>query len=347
MLKICLVGCGRVARSHIEGAKELPDEVEIVALVDRDIENARQFGEQYGVPAVFTSVGEAAKAAAFDAVDLCLPNHLHRQATITCAALGKHILVEKPMANTQADCAAMNEAARAAGVTLMVGQSRRYYPAVARSREMARNGEIGELTCISANLYGYLADAPTPWWRSREQAGGLLIPIWGSHILDYCLWMFGTLPRRVYCESASVRPCWEGEDEAAILLSFGEGRFANIRMSWNTRLKETAWDGGGKMLSSSDILYERYIQGSEGSLYLNDETSLIHNGVPVALPPPEAGNFALQYREFAGAIAEGRTPMASGGEIIRVVQVQQAALRSAAEHRVLELTEADGHERYV
>lgn len=101
------------------------------------------------------------------------------------------------------------------------------------------------------------------------------------------------------------------------------------------------------MLSSSDILYERYIQGSEGSLYLNDETSLIHNGAPVTLPPPEAGNFALQYREFAEAIAEGRTPMASGGEIIRVIQVQQAALCSAAEHRVLELTEADGHERYV
>ncbi|MFA7204864.1 MAG: Gfo/Idh/MocA family oxidoreductase [Saccharofermentanales bacterium] len=335
MLKVCLIGCGRVAKSHVASVKEIPKYIKIVAVVDTNIANAQAFQKEYGVDCAYSSFEEALAKTDFDAVDICLPNFLHKEMVIKCAAAKKHILVEKPMANTVEECSEMIEAAEKAKVILMIGQSRRFYNAVIESRNMKQQGAIGELVSISANLYGYLANAPTPWWNEAKKAGGLMIPIWGSHIIDYCLWMFEELPQRVYCESYSINPQWEGEDEVTILIGFSRNRFATIRMSWNTKLKETAWNGEGKMLSSADILYERYIQGTKGTLYLNDETVLTHNGSPVKLDKQELSNFALQYMEFANAIKEKRQPIANGKEIINVILIQQAALKSAETHQVV------------
>ena len=241
------------------------------------------------------------------------------------------------MANTLEECQKMIEAAEKNNVKLMVGQSRRYFNSVFKSKEMIDSKEIGELITISANLYAYLEKAPTPWWNKIETAGGLMIPIWGSHIIDYCLWAFAEMPQRVYCESYSINPTWEGEDEVMITLGFSNNRFAAIRMSWNTKMKDEAWNGDGKMLSSADAIYERYIQGTEKSLYLNDETELKCNGRIVEKDDGTLTNFARQYIEFVDSVEQNREPLTSGRKIIDVIKVQNAALESARTHQVVML----------
>ncbi len=337
-VKTCLMGLGRVARSHLEGMREIPEEMEIAALVSRDRDKAENFSREYQVPRIYASLEEALKDGDIEAVDICLPNHLHADAAILCAHAGKHILVEKPMANTVADCERMIAAADKAGVVLMSGQSRRYYDAVLRSRQLLEEGKIGSLVSITGLLFAYLEHPPTDWWRSGEKTGGLMIPLWGNHILDYILWMFGERPERVYCEAFRNNPNWEGEDEVAILLGFSRGRHAAVRMSWNTRLREQGeWDGKGKMLSSADIVYERYIQGSSGTLHLGDETELKLNGRVLLEGPQKPGNFALQFREFASSIREGREPLTSGRRTLDIIRVQEAALESARRHDVVRL----------
>ena len=329
-LRVCVVGCGRVSKSHIDGIREIPESVELAAVASRDPAKAGQFQRQYGIPKSYTDLRGALADPEIEAVVLCLPNHLHKDAAILSARAGKHVLVEKPMANNVPDAEAMAETAEKAGVTLMVGQSRRFYDAVLESKARLQAGAIGPLVSISAVLFGYVAEPPTEWWRSSKQTGGLMIPMWGSHIIDYALWMFAEPPRRVYCEAARINSSWEGEDEVALLIGFADRRFATIKMSWNTRLKEeSAWEGKGKMLSSSDIRYERYIQGSSGTMHLDDETELSLNGAPIVQGSQSPSNFALQVRELAHAIREGRKPMASGREVIDVIRVQGAALRSA------------------
>jgi predicted dehydrogenase len=339
MLHICLIGCGRVAKSHMEGALQIKDKLEVVAVVDPVIENAEAFCRDYGAKAAFRSFEEACQAVEFEAVDICLPNHLHCEYTVKAAEAKKHVLIEKPMANTVEECETMIAAAEANGVKLMIGQSRRYFDAVIHSKEMIAAGEIGKLVSVSANLYAYLEKAPTPWWNKKETAGGLMIPIWGSHIIDYCLWVFDELPQRVYCETYSVNPSWEGEDEVMLTLGFSEGRFGAIRMSWNTKLKDEAWNGEGKMLSSADAVYERYIQGTEKSLYLNDETELRCNGRTIVEDDGKLTNFARQYLEFVASVEEDREPLTSGKRILNVIKVQDAALESARVHQVVTLQE--------
>ena len=336
-LKICLVGCGRVSGNHLAGMLEVPEYIDVAAIVSRDPDKAKSFQRKYSIPGFYPSLEDALKDPCIEAVSLCLPNHLHKDAAVKCARAGKHVLVEKPMSNSVTECEEMIKAADDAGVTLMVGQSRRFYDAVFKSKEMVDSGKIGKLVSITGLLFGYLAGPPTDWWKESQKAGGLMIPIWGSHITDYVLWMFGKCPKRVYCEAYSNNPGWEGEDEVTLILGFEDNTFATIKMSWNTRLREEDWDGTGKMLSSSDIIYQRFIQGSEGTLHLNDETCLSMNGRVILEGNRKPGNFALQYTEFSNAIREKRTPMASGKEIINVIRVQEAALNSAATHKAVEL----------
>ena len=336
-MRICIIGCGRIAKSHIAGASQIADKIQIVAAVGRDLGKTRDFCLEYGIENAFDSFEDAVAGVDFEAVDICLPNHLHAEYTVKAAEAGKHILLEKPMANTVAECKIMNDAARKNNVTLMIGQSRRFFEPVMASIDRINKGEIGELVSVSANLYAYLEKAPTEWWNKVETAGGLMIPIWGSHIIDYCLWAFGETPKRVYCESYSVNPTWEGEDEVIMTLGFSGDRFAAIRMSWNTKMKDESWNGEGKMLSSADAIYERYIQGTKKTMYLSDETKLSLNGRLVCEDDGSLSNFARQYLEFVDAAEFGREPISSGDKIIEVIKVQEAALESARIHQVIEL----------
>lgn len=332
-LKVCLVGCGRIALSHLNGAKQ-GEKVEIVALVDTKLEQAQSYAEKYGISYAFASVEEAAQQCAFDAVDICLPNFLHKEMALRAIALGKHVLVEKPLANTVEDCRAIVDAAREKGVILMTGQSRRYYPAVLASKPNA-----GKVYSVSAELYGYLAAPPTPWWKSAESTGGLMIPLWGNHIFDYILWMFDELPETIYCATQRLNPIWEGEDEVMAVMTFSEGRRANVRMSWNAHLKDESWNGEGKILSSKDIHYQRLVLAENGTFILQDETTLLHNGRPVVEDSDEISNFARELDEFASAVEEGRAPLTDGMIGLNNVLLQEACLKSAAEGRVVTLKE--------
>ncbi|NLC67703.1 MAG: Gfo/Idh/MocA family oxidoreductase, partial [Clostridiaceae bacterium] len=320
---------------HIEGAKQVPGHVEIVAAVNRTINKALQFKETYGVKYIFTNFEEALESVEFDAVDLCLPNYLHKEFAVKCAKAGKHILVEKPMALTVVECEEMIKAAEDNNVSLMVGQSRSFYNAVLESKKLLDKGEIGDLVSITGLLFAYLQKPQTGWWKEAAKTGGLLIPLWGNHIIDYILWMFNEKPLRVYCESYSVNPEWEGEDEATIVIGFSKKRHATIKMSWNTRLNDMEWDGAGKMLSSSEIMYRRYIQGTKGTLILDDETCLMKNGAITWDEKQKLSNFAMQYIEFAESIVEEREAITSGKKVIDVIRVQEAAMKSAMLHNVV------------
>ena len=330
-IKVCLIGCGRIALSHLNAAKQ-NEHVEITALVDSDLQRARDYAARYEIQNVYASPEDAAAGCAFDAVDICLPNHLHKEMVLRCAALKKHVLVEKPMANTAADCRLMMRAAEENGVRLMIGQSRRYYPAVMKSKELA-----GRVESVSAELYGYLAAPPTPWWKSAGKTGGLMIPLWGNHIFDYILWMFEEMPQTVYCATQRLNPVWEGEDEVMAILGFSGGRLANIRMSWNTHLDGGSWNGEGKILSSKDIHYRRLVLAEKGTFILQDETALLHNGELVVDDHDEISNFCREYDEFALSLLENRAPLTDGPVGMRNVIMQEACLLSAGEGRVLRL----------
>ncbi|MCZ8515545.1 Gfo/Idh/MocA family oxidoreductase [Paenibacillus filicis] len=339
-LRLAVVGLGRVSKSHLPAVRALSSAIELAALVSRDETKLRQEAEQWeGQVRTYTSYDEALKDPGIDAVLLLLPHDLHAEYSIRALHAGKHVLVEKPMAMNVAEAEAMAAAADASGAVLMVGQSRRFFGTVMESVRRVRSRDIGELININALLLAHMDQPATEWWKDEAKIGGFIIPLWGSHILDYVLWAYGRLPVSVYAQGHSNNPNWSGEDEVAISLNFGGDRMANVLMSFNAGCRPTDEEGltGKRIWSTQNSIYDRYLIGTNGMMQLKDEYELLLNGDKIAETERTTANFTWQLEEFAGAIRKGRQPLASGREIIHVMKVIDACFESMRTNRVVTL----------
>lgn len=326
-LKIGVIGIGRIAGAHIAAALDLADETELVAFSSRNLGHAREAAERSGVETVYADYHELITDPGVEAVIICLPQDLHHDVCMAAAGAGKHMLVEKPMTLTAAESEEVVEAARSSGVTLMVGQSRRFPAAV---QELVRRlPSLGEIVRIHILFLVPFRTPPTEWWRSSERAGGLVIMLQGSHSLDSAIWWLGTTPSQVFATASRRNPAWEGEDEADIVCTFANGAVATIHLSLNT----------------DPPLHEAVIVGESGHLRLVEEPlgrpfgfryRLEHNGETV-FEEPVSRLYVTQLREFCDSIREGRQPLAAGREILPLMRTLEAARLSAREGRPVAL----------
>jgi len=122
-VRVALVGCGRIARNHVEAIARV-DGLELTAVCDSDTERARSVGEAAGVPS-FTSFDEMLREASCDAVAICTPSGLHPAQGIAAARAGKHVISEKPMAISLSEADELVAACDAAEVHLFVVKQNR------------------------------------------------------------------------------------------------------------------------------------------------------------------------------------------------------------------------------
>ncbi|MBP1960900.1 Gfo/Idh/MocA family protein [Paenibacillus aceris] len=338
-MRLAVVGLGRVSKSHLPAIRELADQIELVALISRDEGKLRQEAEKWEGVKTYTSYDDAVKDPNIDAFLLLLPHDIHAEYSMKALRAGKHVLVEKPMAMNVQEAEEMAEAAEANNVTLMIGQSRRFYKPVMESIRQVREKAIGDLININALLLAHMDKPAADWWKDESKIGGFIIPLWGSHILDYIQWAYGRAPQSVYAQGHSNNPNWTGEDEVAISMNFGEGRMANVWMSFNAGCRPTDEAGltGKRIWSTQNSIYDRYLIGTNGMLHLKDEYELSLNGEKLETCETTFSNFKWQLEEFAQAIQEGRQPLASGREIIQVMRVIDGCFESMRTGQVVQL----------
>lgn len=336
---ICVVGCGQIARQHLNAIAALEGEARLVSVVDADEERARQAAARYGAPHWSTDYAEAFARPEVEAAVLCLPHHLHAPVTIAAARAGLHVLCEKPMALNAQEAEAMVAAAEQRGVQLMIGHSRRFSPAAERARRLVAADALGRLRHISSILQMHVEQPSTAWRRSRRETGGFMIPIFGTHLIDLLLWVSGYAVRRVYCQASANRPDMEGEDETAIVLTLTrdgtEALPCTVIMSANCRFPRELGE------RSRD---ELIIAGERGTLVLSRDRLLVASDAApqeeAASPQPGGGgNFIRQMKEFIDAVVTGREPLSSGREALAVMRVLDACHRSAQEHAPVDLWE--------
>jgi predicted dehydrogenase len=328
-LGIGVIGCGRVAQAHLAAAVALGKEVDLLAVADWEEEKAREAKENYRAGEFTTRYEDILRNPEVEAVIITLPNHLHHSACLAAAGARKHILVEKPMAMDLHQAREMVHAAEQNGVSLMVGQSRRFSDAVFVLQE--RLPEIGELFRIIISFLVSFPSPPTPWWRKAEEAGGLVILLQGSHSLDSVLTWMGKMPQWVFTFSSRRNPQWEGEDEADILLSFDRGESASVHLS----------------LSTSPAFHEALLVGAKGVIRLIEYPTdkpfgfgyhLELNGKRVLSGDQFPSNYTLQLKEFVSALRTGRRPKASGEEVLKTQILLDAARQAEREKRPVYLS---------
>ncbi|CAJ2816611.1 oxidoreductase domain-containing protein [Burkholderia pseudomallei] len=318
-LRIAVVGPGRISRAHLTAIRNNGDvaELAVIAGLPEEAERTRALAAEFGAGAASDDFDAVLADPSIDAVVLTLPNHLHKEAAVKSLDAGKHVLVEKPLANTVQEADAMIASARRNGRVLMTAQCRRFFPAALEARR--RVGELGRPLSIVHVLGVNVERAQADWWRSAQKTGGLALGLNGPHVIDTILWLIGERPTRVFAQTGHLkRGDWEGEDEATVSIAFADGSLATGHLSFNMRPDTN----------------ERWICGPNGTLRLEHDRSLWIGQDPLVekqWTPYIDGDesFDGQFREFANAINEGRAPLASAEEVRTVVEVLSAAAQSA------------------
>lgn len=226
-----LAGAGYVATHHARAVRDLPF-VELAGVTDRDPARAKALGEKFGVPA-FGSLQEM-KAASPDVIHVLTPPESHCELTLEALGMGCHVFVEKPMAETAAECDEMIEAARRAGRIVSVNHSARFDPVVLQAAELVKKGVLGDLLAvhfIRSSDYPPYAGGPLP---APFRQGSYPFRDLGVHGLYLIELFLGP------AEDLRVRAYETGRDP---LLTFDEWRVeveckngtGHMFLSWNAR----------------------------------------------------------------------------------------------------------------
>jgi predicted dehydrogenase len=177
----------------------LPREPELTVLVGRDPARTEAAARQMGWASTSTDWREVVARDDIDVVDICTPGDSHEEIALAALAAGKHVLCEKPLANTVAEADRMAAAAREAatkGILAMCGFSYRRTPAVAFMQQIVAEGRLGEIRHVRAQyLQDWISDpdAPLTWRLDKERAGSGALGDIGAHIIDSAQWIGASL----------------------------------------------------------------------------------------------------------------------------------------------------------
>ncbi|AJY75912.1 Gfo/Idh/MocA family protein [Paenibacillus beijingensis] len=236
-LKVAVIGCGAISRlRHIPEYAANPN-VEIVAFCDPNIERAKQYAETYKGRA-YSDYETMLKQEHPDAVSVCTPNSLHARTAIAVAEAGAHVLVEKPIASTEAEALAMIDAARAKGVYLMVAQNQRMMPEHVRAKELVDSGRLGKVLTFRTS-FGYSGpenwsvEGNGTWFYSKDKAIMGVTADLGVHKADLIRWLLNDEVSEVASFVGTIHKGGTDLDDNAIcILRMKGGAMGSLAASW-------------------------------------------------------------------------------------------------------------------
>ncbi len=326
-VRVAVIGCGWAGRYvHLTPLRAAGAAATLAWVVDAGPVQAAAAAQEFGALQYGTSLDAVLADRAVDAVIIATPTALHAPHTLAAVRAGKHVLVEKPMASSAAEARAMDAAARAAGVVLMVAHCCRFLPAFVEARRLIATGRIGRLLQIQSRRNVHISDKRIkPWWP-HERPDGFLLSWLGSHIVDLTIWLLDSIPKRVAAEFGHSRPHLAGDAAFALLMWFEPGVIVAIEQSMDAR----------------DPEHDYLIIGSAGTLRIRDYVALTLDGEPVDLdmdgspgvPLTSHSCYPPQQQEFFAAIHEHRTPAISGSDGIMTMEVIDACYRAGRSHTV-------------
>ena len=235
-LKFALVGCGAMAEHRHLPALIHRHDCEVVALVDHNKARAGQLATRFGVPHVLTAYRDLLSLD-IDVAIVVLPNYLHAPVSIELLTTGIHVLVEKPMALSVAECDQMLQAAETGHTVLAVGLMRRFLHAGRFTKWAIDSGLLGEIISFDIRE-GLVFNWPltTDFFFHAEMAGGGVLIDTGAHTLDQLLWWLGDVKSFEYSDDN-----YGGvEAECELHLRLASGATGIVELSRTRNLRNTA-----------------------------------------------------------------------------------------------------------
>ncbi|HEY7369371.1 MAG TPA: Gfo/Idh/MocA family oxidoreductase [Thermoanaerobaculia bacterium] len=330
-VRYAVVGLGHIAQAAVLPAfAHARRNSQLTALVSDDPRKMRTLARRFRVPNTYRyeQFGDALQERVFDAVYICLPNHLHRDWVTAAARGGAHVLCEKPLAVTARDAQEMIEAAQTAGVRLMTAYRLHFERANLSAIELVRSRKLGEPRFF---LSGFSMDVRAGNIRllPEEKGGGPLYDI-GVYCTNAARALFRAEPFEVYAARASRkdRRFEQTPEMVAATLRFPGDRLASFTCSFGAA--DTGWYHvvGTKGDLRVDPAFE-YAQGLGWRARIDGQISTRRYG--------KRDQFAPEILHFSDAVLSGKDPAPSGREGLADVRVVEALRESASSGRPVRL----------
>lgn len=192
---VCLIGAGRAGLIHGANLVGRIRHARLVAICDSYEPNLTAAGAALEITNLHRDYREALELKEVDAAVIVAPTFLHREIACYAAERGKHVFLEKPMAITVAECAAINAAVAKAGVCLQIGFMRRFDEGFRRAKDLLDSGALGQVMIIKSTGRG--PGGPGPWMYDLRKSNGIVAEV-NSHDIDSLLWFTGLGIERVH-----------------------------------------------------------------------------------------------------------------------------------------------------
>ena len=322
-IRYAVVGLGHIAQVAVLPAFAHAQNSEIAALVSDDPEKLEKLGRRYKVKHRFTydQYDDCLQSGDIDAVYISLPNHLHRSYSERAARAGVHVLCEKPMAVTEADCLSMIRVAEENGVKLMVAYRLHFEEANLRVIDLVQSGKVGDARLFNSVFTMQVKEGDIRL-SPRELGGGTLYDI-GIYCINAVRNIYGAEPMEVIAFSSNNGDPRFGQCE--------EMTSATLRFPGRERLATFTCSFGAADVGSYRVV------GTDGDILMDPAYEyagelvqrVTVNGKTRERKFPKRDQFAPELVSFSDSILTGANPEPSGWEGLADVRVIQALYRSA------------------
>ncbi len=328
-----VVGLGSLAINQILPAFDGCEKSKVVALVSGHPDKANKLALRYGVNPKniynYENYDSIRDNSEVDVIYVVLPNSMHAEYTIRGVRAGKHVLSEKPMANTPADCQAMIDAAKAANRKLMVAYRCRYEPYNQEMIRLAREQVLGPVKILQTEA-GFNIGDPTQWRLQKAMAGGGSLMDIGIYALQAARYISGEEPVEVNAMMYSTPgdPRFKEVEETILFqLRFPSGILANCSSSYGSitrsHFRALATEGYFELDPAMGYTGERMRVCKKNSL---DEISF-----------PARDHFAAEMDHMSGCVMEDKTPLTPGEEGLRDLTIMTAIYQAANSGKTVKL----------
>lgn len=336
-----IAGIGSHADLKIAPAMKLTQDSRLVAVYSRDQGRADAFAEGHGAAAAYSRLDAMLADSRVDALFVASPNYLHAPQTIKAAAAGKHVLAEKPMANSVSDAAAMIDACRDHGVTLGLGFELRFHPAHLWARRLIDEGAIGRIRMAHGQWgrgnRGEPEHLPRTglrrWWETPELIGEASVLVgFGVHVFDLMRFLLREEVVEVVAMTDGQTDHQPLEHIATIALRMSSGTIVQVmcgRMLPDTQNDLALYGSDGRIATKETIWEARLGRAEVVSATVNQAESYEYDYL---------ANFVAELEDFRDALEHDRPPSATGEDGLKAARVTAAAIESAKTGKTVKIT---------
>jgi predicted dehydrogenase len=327
-LGVALVGLGSLSTHQLAPALQKTQHCRLAAVVTGTPDKERVWADRYQIDRRhiynYDSFDKIAGDDAIDIVYIVLPNSMHAEYTIRAARAGKHVLCEKPMANSSEECRQMIAACQEASRLLAIGYRCQFEPRHMRCMELAREKSMGAIKMIEAG-FGFKIGDPNQWRLKKSLAGGGALMDVGIYALQACRYLTGEEPLSIVAQETKTdaQKFAEVDESLTWTMRFPSGVLAYCSTSYNFNglnrfraFADNGWFGMDPAYSYND----NRLESSRGSTDL-----------------PQQDQFATEMDQFAKSIQDNRPSLVSGEEGLKDLIAIEAIYRSVQSQSLVEL----------